>query len=168
MTRMRRRPAVGAVTCNRWPILFYIYLHITPIPTGNGLCPHPTPSQQDAHTLSFRVTSAYTSHTYSPLQRIAHDTRTHMSSFSFHPPSIRLSIDRAQAFFLLLLPCISPFSLLIRSAPSMCLSVISHLTLISVLLPYFPLAFLCKDRAAFFLLVPVRHYRIFGSCGRDN
>jgi hypothetical protein len=69
--------------------------------------PSPTPSQQDAHTLSFRVTGAFMSHTYNPLQPPHRPRHTHAHVAFYFPPastlSIRLSINRAQAFFIIAL-----------------------------------------------------------------
>jgi hypothetical protein len=120
MTRMRRRLAVGVVPCNRRTILFHVYLRITPVRRWS--LPSSTPPQQDAHTLSFRVTSRYMTHTYNPVQPPhAHAARLHESSssfsFLFFSPastlSIRLSISCTQTLFFLL-RCIS-FSQLQRA-----------------------------------------------------
>jgi len=75
---MRRRPAVGVVICNRWSIRFSHLSFMTPYPSTDG----PRQTQPDTLTLTFRVTTAYITHTCSTVQPPhAHAPRTYLSSF---------------------------------------------------------------------------------------
>ena len=108
--------------------------------------------QPDTLTLTFRVTTAYITHTCSTVQSPhAHATRTYLSSLflSFFTVSIRLSIYHARASFFTL-SLLIPVSLLVSCKPSHCdylFRLVSKCGLISVLLPFCP-AFLCKGRSA--------------------
>ena len=108
--------------------------------------------QPDTLTLTFRVTTAYITHTCSTVQSPhAHATRTYLSSLflSFFTVSIRLSIYHARASFFTL-SLLIPVSLLVSCKPSHCdylFRLVSKCGLISVLLPFCS-AFLCKGRSA--------------------
>ena len=130
--------------------MVYPLSHLSPLstpPSTDG----PRQMQPDTLTLTFRVTTAYITHTCSTVQSPhAHATRTYLSSLflSFFTVSIRLSIYHARASFFTL-SLLIPVSL-VSCKPSHCdylFRLVSKCGLISVLLPFCP-AFLCKGRSA--------------------
>jgi hypothetical protein len=169
-TRMHRRQAVGAVTCNRWPIHF---LHLsTPYTHShrNGLCPHPR-HRNKMHILSHSRLPAHTCHIHSTHynNRIAHATSTHISPFFFPPRLYALHPliyqSRPSSFFYYYRLAFSLFF----SVDSFCAFnvLICHF---SPRLDFGPITlfFTCARAGRPFFPSPCHRYRIFGSCGRDN
>jgi hypothetical protein len=92
-TRMRRRPAVGVVTCNRRSMLFRICLPPSSRPTSPQIGSDER-NQTYIHS-HFRVTTAYITHKCSTVQSTARPRHTHVHVLClqfFFTASILLSI----------------------------------------------------------------------------